>query len=312
MEFLRLLEAVRAPALDVLFSGITYFGDELAFLALALLLFWCVDKRTGYYVFVVGLFGTLANQFLKITCRIPRPWVLDPEFTIVEAARAAATGYSFPSGHTQNAVGTFGAIALRTKKRWARCVCVALLLLVPFSRMYLGVHTPLDVGVAFLMALALLAAFYPVFRSDERTKKAMPYLLAAGLALAGLFVLYVGGIRADFAPGSEDESNLAHAVKNAWTLLGAIAGLLVVCFHERRTGGFETRAPLPGQALKFTLGLALVAGVKAVLKPVFYAALPAGPADCVRYFLVVLLAGCVWPKTFTCFARLGQHRGRGK
>ena len=308
MGFLRWLESVRVPALDVLFSGITYFGDELAFLALALLLFWCVDKRTGYYVFVVGLFGTLANQFLKIACRIPRPWVLDPEFTIVEAARAAATGYSFPSGHTQNAVGTFGAIALRTKKRWVRWACMALLLLVPVSRMYLGVHTPLDVGVAFLMALALLAAFYPVFRSDEKTQKAMPYLLAAGIALAGLFVLYVSSIRADFAPGSEDESNLSHAVKNAWSLLGAIAGLLAVYFHERRTGGFETRAPLLGQALKFTLGLALVAGVKAALKPAFYALLPVGPADCVRYFLVVLLAGCVFPKTFVWFAKLGQNR----
>ena len=308
MGFLRLLESVRVPALDVLFSGITYFGDELAFLALALLLFWCVDKRTGYYVFVVGLFGTLANQFLKITCRIPRPWVLDPDFTIVEAARAAATGYSFPSGHTQNAVGTFGAIALQTKQRWVRWACIALVLLVPVSRMYLGVHTPLDVGVAFLMALALLAALYPVFRSGEKTQKAMPYLLAAGIVLAGLFVLYVGGIRADFLPGSEDESNLSHAVKNAWTLLGAIAGLLVVFFHERRTGGFETRAPLLGQVLKFTLGLALVAGVKAALKPAFYALLPAGPADCVRYFLVVLLAGCMFPKTFPYFAKLGKNR----
>ena len=268
MGFLRLLESVRVPALDTLFSGITYFGDELAFLALALLLFWCVDKRTGYYVFVVGLFGTLANQFLKITCRIPRPWVLDPDFTIVEAARAAATGYSFPSGHTQNAVGTFGAIALQTKQRWVRWACIALLLLVPVSRMYLGVHTPLDVGVAFLMALALLAALYPVFRSGEKTQKAMPYLLAAGIVLAGLFVLYVGGIRADFLPGSEDESNLSHAVKNAWTLLGAIAGL----------------------------------------KPAFYALLPAGPADCVRYFLVVLLAGCIFPKTFSYFAKLGKNR----
>ena len=157
MGFLRLLESVRVPALDTLFSGITYFGDELAFLALALLLFWCVDKRTGYYVFVVGLFGTLANQFLKITCRIPRPWVLDPDFTIVEAARAAATGDSFPSGHTQNAVGTFGAIALQTKQRWVRWACIALLLLVPFSRMYLGVHTPLDVGVSFgIMKICVL------------------------------------------------------------------------------------------------------------------------------------------------------------
>ena len=228
MEFLRLLESVRVPALDAFFSAVTYLGDELAFMALALLLFWCVDKRTGYYVFVVGLFGTLANQFLKILCRVPRPWVLDPGFTIVESARAAATGYSFPSGHTQNAVGTFGAIGLLTKRRWVNIACLALVLLVPFSRMYLGVHTPLDVGAAFLMAAILLAAFYPIFRSEEKTKGAMPYLLAAGIALAILFVFYVSGIRADFAPGAEDESNLAHAVKNAWTLLGAITGLLKV------------------------------------------------------------------------------------
>lgn len=174
--------------------------------------------------------------------------------------------------------------------------------------MYLGVHTPLDVGVAFLMALALLAALYPVFRSGEKTQKAMPYLLAAGIVLAGLFVLYVGGIRADFLPGSEDESNLSHAVKNAWTLLGAIAGLLVVFFHERRTAASRRARRFWGRCSNSRSGLALVAGVKAALKPAFYALLPAGPADCVRYFLVALLAGCIFPKTFSYFAKLGKNR----
>ena len=149
MGFLRLLESIRIPALNVFFSGITYCGDEIAFMVVAFALFWCVNKRTGYYAFLVGLFGTVGNQWLKIACRIPRPWVLDPNFTIVESARAAATGYSFPSGHTQNAVGTFGAMALRTERKWVRGVCITLIVLVPFSRMYLGVHTPLDVGVAF-------------------------------------------------------------------------------------------------------------------------------------------------------------------
>ena len=139
MEFLRLLESIRIPALNVFFSGITYCGDEIAFMVVAFALFWCVNKRTGYYAFLVGLFGTVGNQWLKIACRIPRPWVLAPEFTIVESARAAATGYSFPSGHTQNAVGTFGAMALRTERKWVRGVCIALIVLVPFSRMYLGV-----------------------------------------------------------------------------------------------------------------------------------------------------------------------------
>ena len=175
--------------------------------------------------------------------------------------------------------------------------------------MYLGVHTPLDVGVAFLMAAILLAAFYPVFRSAGKIEKTMPYLLAAGIALAIVFVFYVSGIRADFAPGSEDASNLAHAVKNAWTLLGAITGLLTVFLVDRKTLRFETRAPLPGQILKFVLGLVLVAGIKAALKPLFYAVLPSGPADCLRYYLVVLLAGIVWPRTFGFWARLGKKKG---
>ena len=81
MGFLRLLESIRIPVLNVFFSGITYCGDEIAFMVVAFALFWCVNKRTGYYAFLVGLFGTIGNQWLKIACRIPRPWVLDPDFT---------------------------------------------------------------------------------------------------------------------------------------------------------------------------------------------------------------------------------------
>ena len=90
MDFLRLLAAGRCGALDTFFSGLTYFGSEIAFMAAALLIFWCVDKRQGYYVFLVGALGTVCNQFLKLAFRIPRPWVLDPDFQIVEAARADA------------------------------------------------------------------------------------------------------------------------------------------------------------------------------------------------------------------------------
>ena len=109
-------------------------------------------------------------------------------------------------------------------------------------------------------------------------------------------------------PPARRTSNLAHAVKNAWTLLGAITGLLSVFLVDRKTLRFDTRAPLPGQILKFVLGLVLVAGIKAALKPLFYAVLPSGPADCLRYYLVVLLAGVVWPRTFSFWAKLGAKK----
>ena len=306
MGFLRLLESVRIPALNVFFSGITYCGDEIAFMVAAFALFWCVNKRTGYYAFLVGLFGTVGNQWLKIACRIPRPWVLDPEFTIVESARAAATGYSFPSGHTQNAVGTFGAMALRTEQKWVRGVCIALIVLVPFSRMYLGVHTPLDVGVAFLMAAALLALFYPVFRSEQAMAKGMPWLLSAAVLLAVAFTFYMGGLRVDAA--SLDGSNFAHAQENAYKLLGAVIALLPVYFLEKRYVKFETGAVWYAQIAKLVLGLGLAMAVKSVLKAPLNALLPGGAGDAIRYFVLVLFAGCIWPLTFRWFGKWGKQR----
>ena len=64
--------------------AITTLGEETAFLALALIFFWCIDKRRGYLLMAVGFAGTILNQFMKLWFRVPRPWVLDENFTILE------------------------------------------------------------------------------------------------------------------------------------------------------------------------------------------------------------------------------------
>lgn len=307
MDFLRLLEGLRVPALDGFFGAVTYLGDELAFMVLAFVLFWCVDKRTGYFAFLAGLLGTIGNQFLKVIFRIPRPWVLDPDFTIVESARAAATGYSFPSGHTQNAVSTFGVTAVMTRRKWVRWVCAAVIVLVPFSRMYLGVHTPLDVGVAFAMAAVLVIVLYPAFRTQERMERVMPWLLGVSIALAAVFCAYMAGFRADFAPGSEDESNITHGLANARKLLGAVAALAPAYFIEKKHVRFETKAVWYAQIVKVAVGLGLAVALKSVLKTPLNTLLPGGGGDAARYFLLVLFAGCVWPLSFRWFAKWGKR-----
>ena len=303
MEFLRLLEASRTPAVTAFMAAITYLGDETVFMVLAITVFWCVSKRQGYYVFAVGLGGTVVNQWLKLIFRIPRPWVLDPSFTIVESARGAATGYSFPSGHTQNIVGTLGCIAVANKQKWLRICCAVFIILVPFSRMYLGVHTPLDVGVSFACAVVLVIALWPCFRGDEQFDKNVKAVLCGLLVLS---VCYAVWVNATAFPADVDADNLEHGMKNGWTLLGCVLGLCVSYYVDEKKLHFDTKASLLGQACKLVLGLVLLLGVRAGVKPVLNAVTGGALwANAVRYFLMVVFAGCVWPLTFPYFAKLG-------
>lgn len=302
MEFLRILEGLRVPPVTEFMSAITYCGDEIFFMVLAISVFWCISKRDGYYILLLGFLGTIGCQFLKLWFRIPRPWVLDPQFTIVESARAAAGGYSFPSGHTQNIVGTMSCVVLMTRRKWIRGLATALMLLVPFSRMYLGCHTPLDVGVAFLTAVLLaLVLRRPVLKSEED-----PAILWKLLFLSLLVaVLYLGFVHFYRFPADVDPQNLQEGIKNAYTLLGCLLGMLAVKAVDDRYIHFQTEAPWPGQLLKLLLGLALLMGIRVSLKAVLALFLPEMPAQMIRYGVMVFFAGAVWPLTFGSFARLG-------
>ena len=301
MGFLYFLESIRVPVLNEFMLLITKLGEETAFLAVALILFWCVDKRTGYYVMSVGFVGTIGSQFLKLACRVPRPWVLDPEFTILEEAREAASGYSFPSGHSQSAVGTFGGMAAAIKKKWLRIVFIAIAVLVPLSRMYIGVHTPADVLVGSGMSVILIFALKPlVYGKDGKGMKA---LLAGMIVLALAYLAYV---ELWPFPVDIDAHNLQSGYKNAYTLLGALLGVAVTYVVDEKKLQFQVKAVWWAQVLKVVLGLGVVLlvkeGLRTPLELLFGGHMA---ARAVRYFLIVVIAGIVWPLTFPWFRNLG-------
>lgn len=302
MEFLYLLESIRIPVLNELMLLITHLGEETAFLVIALIVFWCVDKYQGYYVLGVGLFGNMANQFLKILCRVPRPWVRDPNFTPLEDAIAEAGGYSFPSGHSQTAVGYLGCIAATQKNKVIRAVCIAFMILVPFSRMYVGVHTPADVLVGSAMALVMVFAFRPLMLG--KGKKNIPWVFAALLLLSVANLLYVELYP---FPTDLDAANYESAVKNAYTFLGCFAGVLVVYLADEKKLNFRTDAIWWAQIVKAVLGLVVVLiikeGTRGILDLIFGCHMI---ARAVRYFLIVVVAGIVWPLTFPWFAKWGR------
>ena len=302
MPFLYFLESIRNPVFDWFFSLITHLGEETFFLVIAIFFFWCVNKREGYFILITGLVGTVVNQIAKLFFRIPRPWILDPDFDIIEAAREEATGYSFPSGHTQNIAGTFGSIAAYEPKKWKTALCTTVVVLVAFSRMYLGVHTPLDVVVSLFVALALILVLRPVFADEDKFEKFMPYVVICSTVLAVGFLVYVQSVSGD---ATLDEHNYLSALKNAYTLLGCTAGLIVVYFLDSKFIHFETEAKWYAQILKLAIGLGGVLAIKAGLSsPLTNLFGDEYIARAVRYFLIVLFAGGVWPLTFKWFKKL--------
>ena len=302
MDFLYLLEKIRLPGLNELMLLITHLGEETAFLAIGIIVFWCIDKYQGYYLMGVGLFGNMANQFLKILCRVPRPWVRDPNFHALEEAIPEASGYSFPSGHSQTAVGTFGCIAATRKNKILRGLCIAFMILVPFSRMYVGVHTPADVLVGSAMALVMVFAFQPLMLGNG--KKNIPWVFAGLTVLSIAYLLY---IELYPFPADLDPHNYESAMKNGYTFIGCFIGLLIVWFADEKKLHFTNEAVWWAQILKAVFGLAVVLavkeGTKSILNAIFGDEMI---ARAVRYCLVVVTAGIVWPLTFKWFARLGK------
>lgn len=298
MNFLHWLENIRQPWLDKAMLAITYLGDEVAFLVIALILFWCVDKRKGYYVLSVGFLGTIINQFMKLWFRIPRPWVLDESLNPLEQALEGAGGYSFPSGHTQSSVGTFGGIAHCVKNKIVKAVCILVAILVPFSRMYVGVHTPLDVGVAAAIAVVLIFAVRPFVLG--KYKKWFPVLLGIMTVLAAGYMCFV---RMYEFPADVDPERLQSGINSAYTMAGCLIGLLLVYIIDEKWLHFPVKGAWWAQILKVVLGLLLVLAIKSGLKTPLNALFGEYIGRSVRYFLMVIMAGIVWPLSFQLFAK---------
>ena len=287
MEFLRFLAQYRTPLGDALFQAVTWFGEETLVLVVICWLYWCKDKKLAYTIGLTYFFSGLLVQGLKITFRIPRPWVLDPDFQAVPSAVPGATGYSFPSGHTQSGTALYASLALSSSKIWQKSLCVLLFLAIGFSRMYLGCHTPQDVLTAMALSLlcSLLAYRFLYRRPDSFARSGR---ISCLLTVCAVFLLlYTAWL---YARGTLSLDHAADCAKASGAGLGFALGF----YLENRWIRFSTDSPSP--LLRLLLGLLAALALLEGLKPLLGASLMAGA---VRYFLAVLWILALYPFLFS-------------
>lgn len=303
MDMLRGIAEIRNPALDFFFETITHLGEETVFLVISIIFFWCIDKREGYFILLTGLLGTLVNQAAKLAFRIPRPWVIDESFQPVGNSKIEATGYSFPSGHTQSITTTLGAPAAYKPKKWKTVALVSLILIVAFSRMYLGVHTLLDVSVSLIIGFGLVLGMRKLFESEGRFKKALPFIVLAATVMSVGLLVFVLLVKGDT---TLDPDNFGSALRQACTLLGCTMGLIAVWFVDTRYTDFKTDGKWYAQVIKAAIGFAIVLAIKSGLSTPLTLLFGGNTyaARILRYFLIVVFAGIVWPLTFKWFSNL--------
>ena len=148
------VEGMRTPGLSLFFENVSLLGYPI-FLILFIsfgYFFWSPSRfsRIAMLLFISGLI----NSFLKDFFQDSRPLIelmLDPK---------VGTSYGWPSGHAQIAVTLWGLLAYELKEKWATIGATLLILLIAFSRMYLGVHDLGDVVSGLIIGSIILGIWH--------------------------------------------------------------------------------------------------------------------------------------------------------
>jgi len=274
VDLILLVQQIHNTVTDYLFMGITMLGAEGFYLFMVPAIYWCFSREVGYRVGILFLGSMFLNYWLKDWFQVPRP---DPKVVKVLFA-SSASGYSFPSGHAQGAATFWGYLAVRSENRKLIYWAAALILLVSFSRIYLGVHYPVDVLAAMGLGLALVFGF----RLLE--KRFIPLL--EGVSHYGLLVTAVV-LPLVFL--------LLYHEPVAYKLAGAMIGLAAGHLLGSRLIEFRVSTSIPRQVIKVAAGIVILVLLRTGAKVL----LPVSDfSNLFSYFLVTVGATLLVPYIF--------------
>lgn len=292
----------------------TFFGNEIFYLIVMPLLYWCVDAaagvRTGIMLFITG--GL--NSCFKLLFHSPRPYWVDSRVK----ALSSETSFGLPSGHSQNSASIWGILAASFKKSWLTIIVVITVILIGLSRIYLGVHFLRDVLSGWLIGCLLLIAFIKLEKPVIQwiRPKAFSYqviaflLVSASLILLGYFSLLVSSsftLPQEWVTQAVASSNVApdpYNLDGVYTAAGVFFGFACGFAWLYKKFGFpQIHGSLSKKAARYVIGITGTLLLYVFLKMIF----PENPlwlSHGLRFIRYALIGGWVSAGAPVAFMKL--------
>jgi membrane-associated phospholipid phosphatase len=146
------IQSFHSPVLDKIATLLSSLGIESFYIFVLPIIFWGVHKRNGLRLAYIFLASMFVNAWLKVVFHLVRPIGIPG---IRSGYLTSATSFSMPSGHAQGPMTFFAVIARMVKRKWILVAGTILVLAIGLSRLYLGLHWPLDVLVGWVLGLII-------------------------------------------------------------------------------------------------------------------------------------------------------------
>lgn len=301
MEWLQATLPTEGP-LFWLLSNLSAFGEELLMVAVMGFLYWGLNKEFGKYLGLNVLMVNVWNPMIKNVVLRLRPYFASDKIRLLrlvdaeaDPSKVAAQGYSFPSGHSSNAVTLYGSLAVHEKKRklfWI--LAIVLPLLVGFSRVFVGAHYPTDVLCGWLLG-AVVVLLVPFLR--RKLKRWQFYLVLLLSTVPGFFYC---------------KSN------DYFSAFGMLVGFVLAEPFEEKYVKFENTRNILRCVLRTLGGAAIYFGLNTVLKMPFpKELLDAGDLTAYliragRYAVVIFVVIGLYPMLFQYTGKLWKEKSAPK
>ena len=166
IELIKVIQRMESPVLTTILKAVTVLGTELFYVPAILFIFWWVDEKRGLRFGILIMVTAWINSFLKDLLKQPRPFNIEPSLGL-----ASESSYGAPSGHAQQSLVFWTALAAWISQRWKEekperkrliiwAAAIFIILLIAFTRLYLGVHFPTDLFAGWILAGIILAVYF--------------------------------------------------------------------------------------------------------------------------------------------------------